>query len=94
MFYIEVQDRYYKATSYKNAVEILATFSFSERSKSNKQYRDSVAKRFKEVLGKSVINTENDRKFIESLVKAGDLKIRKTPPRAEKGMSGYKRKRK
>jgi hypothetical protein len=94
MFYIEVQDRYYKVKDYKQAVTVLANFSFSERSKSNKQYRDSVAARFVEVTGFNVVDTSSDRKFIDSLVSIGELKISKTKPKKEERKPPYNKKRK
>ena len=79
--YISVQDRNYKVKDYKEAVTILATFSFTPFNKNNKQYRDSVCRRYEEVLGYNPINNNSDKDFILSLEKVGEVKVSKTKPK-------------
>lgn len=78
--YISVQDRNYKIKDFKEAVTILASFSFTKFNKNNKQYRDSVCRRYEEVLGYNPINNNSDKDFIMSLDKLGEVKVSKTKP--------------
>lgn len=78
--YIEVQDRYYKVKDYKDAVTILRSFSFTRFNKTNKQYRDSVCRRYSEVFGECPLNNKSDKEFILSLEKAGEIRIKKSKP--------------
>jgi hypothetical protein len=78
--YISVQDRNYKVKDYKEAVTVLATFSFTRFKKTNKQYRDSVCRRYEEVLGYCPINNNSDKDFIMSLDKIGEIKISQKKP--------------
>jgi hypothetical protein len=63
-------------------------FSFSKYSKTNKQYRDATARRYREVFGNSPfyqLDTKNDESFILSLARVGEINIKKTNPKDVKG---------
>lgn len=79
--YISVQDRNYKVKDYKEAVTVLASFSFTRFNKTNKEYRESVCRRYEEVLGYCPINNSSDKDFILSLEKVGEVKVSKTKPK-------------